>query len=69
MDILTLVSTIVLLAFIAWAVARNMGKRHARGRDLADASPGAAAWSDAGGRRRQDSGHDLDASDGNRSDR
>ena len=69
MDILTLVSTIVLLAFIAWAVARNMGKRHAHGRDSADANPGAAAWSDVGGRRRQDSGRDLGSSNGDSRDR
>ena len=70
MDSLALVATVVVLAFIAWIVARNLGGR--RNRDTgADASMGATGTWSVGGRRNDadhdggtDAGHGGDAGGG-----
>ena len=58
MDTFALVATVVLLAFIAWIVARNLGKRQAGRRNTGAEAGTGAAWSDGGGSRRHDVDHD-----------
>ena len=65
MDSLALVATVVLLAFIVWIAARNLGGRRKRDRDTAaDASTGAMGTWSSGGRRDIDHDHGGDAGGG-----
>lgn len=59
MDTFTLVASIVLLGFIAWGIARIVGRRGGADRD------GGASWTEDGGARRDaDRGETHDAGDG-----
>jgi hypothetical protein len=70
MDMFTLVASIVLLGFIAWALARILGGRDRARRDGTGPDAGNdASWSAGpGGRRDPDHGMDSGHGDGGGSD-